>query len=359
MSSIQTRLMEDPRENAGSISSNRFDFQKDWAICKLLELHEQRTDYALILDLHDDVVVLDSSKTPLKADFYQVKTKEDKKWKLNELIRRHKGISGHLSSKLGKLYQHKIKFKDHTQSLNFVSNASYDVELSDENKSAKRDRISASDLKDKDKLIDFLSIELEVDKKDIDENIIFLEFTDLSIHSHSDATKGKISEFIEKRTKHQGYQLGLIYRTLFDEIRTKTNKERYCESFEDLIKFKSVSQKSFDEILDIVLSSFDKDVWPYVHQDLLFEKYSLSERQSIRDSWLKYTIDRMDKTNLVLTEIIKEISIIIKGIKPETCRELIENVIENINKSKIDKQKIFQDDYLKAIILMEYFSNEN
>ena len=77
MSSFQETLLETPRENAGSRSSNRFDFQKNWAICKLLELHQNNEDYVLILDLHEDVIILDSSNNPKCADFFQVKTKED------------------------------------------------------------------------------------------------------------------------------------------------------------------------------------------------------------------------------------------------------------------------------------------
>ena len=53
---LQKSILDTPRENAGSISSNRFDFQKDWAICKLLELHEQKTDYVLILDFQEDTL---------------------------------------------------------------------------------------------------------------------------------------------------------------------------------------------------------------------------------------------------------------------------------------------------------------
>lgn len=39
-----------PREKSGPRSSNRFDFQKEWAICKLLELHQTDDDYLLVLD---------------------------------------------------------------------------------------------------------------------------------------------------------------------------------------------------------------------------------------------------------------------------------------------------------------------
>ena len=63
------------------------DFQKDWAVCQLLELHETGDDYALVVERHDDVVVLDSPTEPRRADFTQVKTKDSGNWTVTQLLR--------------------------------------------------------------------------------------------------------------------------------------------------------------------------------------------------------------------------------------------------------------------------------
>ena len=62
-----------PREHAGSRSADRFDYQKDWAICKLLQLHESSADYLIAFDVFDDVVVLNSEATPDRISFFQIK----------------------------------------------------------------------------------------------------------------------------------------------------------------------------------------------------------------------------------------------------------------------------------------------
>ncbi|GAG02404.1 unnamed protein product, partial [marine sediment metagenome] len=72
--SLKTQLIQEPRENAGSKSSNRFDYQKNWALCKLLELHLSGRDYILVLDFHEDILVLDSEVDPKEIEFYQIKT---------------------------------------------------------------------------------------------------------------------------------------------------------------------------------------------------------------------------------------------------------------------------------------------
>src|SRR5690348_12284908 len=76
------------RENSGSISSNGFDYQKDWSICKLLEEHQKSKDYTLLFDFHEDLVVLDSELNPVHADFYQIKTKKTGSWTMHQLLRR-------------------------------------------------------------------------------------------------------------------------------------------------------------------------------------------------------------------------------------------------------------------------------
>lgn len=55
---VNTLLQTTPRERFGSISGNRRDYQDSWAFCKLLELHQGDADYLLVLDFHEDVLVV-------------------------------------------------------------------------------------------------------------------------------------------------------------------------------------------------------------------------------------------------------------------------------------------------------------
>ncbi len=117
-----------PRERSGSRSSNRFAFQQSWALRLTLELHEQSGDYCVLFDIHDDVVALDHSTAPTKADFYQVKTKATGNWTAHQLTVREAGEKGTLMpSMLGKLYDHYLRFPGHVERMTFVSNAPFNV----------------------------------------------------------------------------------------------------------------------------------------------------------------------------------------------------------------------------------------
>ena len=51
-----------PDDNSGSPVSNRYGYQKNWAIYKLLELENLGKDYMILMDYHEDIMILDSSK---------------------------------------------------------------------------------------------------------------------------------------------------------------------------------------------------------------------------------------------------------------------------------------------------------
>lgn len=90
MSLVEKLKKIKPRENSGSISSNRFDYQKNWAICKLIELSKQ-SDFLLAFEFYEDIIVFDSSTVPNIIDFYQVKTKNKGKQSISTLVRKNKG----------------------------------------------------------------------------------------------------------------------------------------------------------------------------------------------------------------------------------------------------------------------------
>lgn len=91
-----------PRESAGARSSNRFDYQKNWAFCELIDLQLNGEDYLIVFEHHEDIVVLNSETSPTSAKFYQVKSKKTGNWTVNSLVKNESDDK--LSSIIGKLY---------------------------------------------------------------------------------------------------------------------------------------------------------------------------------------------------------------------------------------------------------------
>ena len=71
------------REVAGADSASRFDYQKNWAFCRMIRKHIEGENYLVAFEYHDDVVFLAPSDAPTLAEFCQVKTSSSpnpRKW---------------------------------------------------------------------------------------------------------------------------------------------------------------------------------------------------------------------------------------------------------------------------------------
>ena len=100
-----------PDDNSGSMASNRFGYQKNWPIYKLIELESLGRDYMIVMDYHEDVIILDSSTKVENIDFYQLKTRSGDYWRQKDLICSTKNAKGEIiHSILGKLLKHSLDF---------------------------------------------------------------------------------------------------------------------------------------------------------------------------------------------------------------------------------------------------------
>lgn len=350
-----------PRENSGSRSSNRFDFQQDWVITKLIELHQDNKDYLIVLDYHDDVVVLDSEENPEKMSFYQLKTKNPGTWTLNSLIKAKKGKNGNLPSIMGKLYNCKMSFPNHTLSLNFVSNALFDIKLENkQQKSTDKKEICFSEVCTDQtmEVIQKLKIEHDLSEEPDFIDITFLQVTDLNINDREAYVKGKLIDFLEELNPNGKFRVGLIYRAIFDEIKRRNNYEYNIDSFDDLIKYKSIGKTFFSSILqNFDLDNRSEELWDFTQQWLAKENIPFSEVFHLKNAWRKFEIDRMNLANNYLQQTRDIVRGIVAPYKSSTISLLNEELLAPCYQKFIQSQseRIYTQYYIKAIILMEYY----
>ena len=128
MSTVDKLARTKPKENAGSRSSNRFEYQINWGLNLLLKMEEANEDYIMILDYHDDIVVCNSDSGSEYIDFYQIKTNISNMWTLGGLVGDNKNKMESSSnpdfglSIIAKLISHVIQFED-SRKLYFVTNS--------------------------------------------------------------------------------------------------------------------------------------------------------------------------------------------------------------------------------------------
>ena len=352
---IQTK----PSENSGSSSSNRFDYQKNWSLCKILELHSTGNEYVVTFEYHDDIIVLDSISSPSKINFYQVKTKKTGNWTTTQLLNIKKGAK---NSMLGKLYSNKINFPSETNSLHFVSNANYNIKLKNKKvKSTSFDSICCVDLSDAErkKIEESLKKEHALSKTPSYEGITYLEVDDLTIKHHVELTRDKLTQFIETQLPDIEYKISPIYKTIFDSIKIKSNYEAEIISYEQLIRKKSITRDDFSKMISSInnTESF-KEKGQRIEQRLNTECASTNFMRNFRSNWRTLEIERINKSNHILKQTIQEIEAIVSNL---SSSELDKNLLECLATvqdkfmNNSSNPNLYTDDYLKTIIINQIY----
>lgn len=125
-------------ETGGGHGQKGVDFQRYWAVHRMIELENSGVnDFLILIEAIQDVAELDSCTSPTSICLYQVKKKDRKEWSWNELTKLKKPgkkntiESSFKESPLGKLYATFIAFDDLKVSGKFISNRGCDIPLSD------------------------------------------------------------------------------------------------------------------------------------------------------------------------------------------------------------------------------------
>lgn len=348
-----------PRESSGSRSANRFDYQKDWAILKLVELYRSGKDYLLVMDYYDDVIIFDSENNPNNIDFFQIKT-HSKNWTIPQILSRKKGKDGPLPSIIGKMYGCKLQFPNYTLSLNFESNHFLNVDLKDKNtKSLTKKEIKFSEICDKKLAVIIKQLKEEHSLPDDPEFIemTFFRVSDLMINDREAYVKGKLSDFLEEINPEGTFKMSLVYTTLFDEVKRKNNYEGHIDNFKDLSVTKGIGRSQFDSIIKNFTEDVNKidQMWSMTEARLNSERIPIGELFQIKNAWDKYKIEKMDLTNAYLQDIRKKINKIVESYKAnnQLYNDIVQPTYEEyVKDNAVD---IYDEYYLKSIILMELY----
>ena len=353
-----------PREKAGPTSSSRFDFQKDWGICKLIEYHQAKSDYVIVFDWHEDLIIMDSEYNPQQIAFYQIKGRKSGNWTVRELIKSENDKNGNpLLSIIGKLYDCKLKHEIETTTLNFVSNARFNVDLEDKSSSLSKDEICIVELttKDKTEITKKLKSEHKLTSDPVYEDITFLKVLDLSLNDSQRHTQGIISDFFETIYPGKKHHPPSIYKMLFDEVKRRSNYNKDILTYQDLLSNKAIGKTEFERIIEATGIAKDYDeVWKRAEVILQNNGLKFQKSKALKQSWIQLEIEKMNPNNDYLIQLIKSIKIIVDSKNNDNSMESMNllECIEFIHSEFISKNSIplsYDDSFIKAIILSEIY----
>jgi len=302
-------LANSPREYSGSSTSNSYDYQKDWGILLLLNCHKQMIDYLIFFDYHEDIIKFNSNDDPKSGIFYQVKTKSNGNWTVKSLLKttKVKDRSQGLSI-LGKMLTNQKIFNNDDNQFVFVTNASFSIDLKNGESSFKKDKICLNEIEEKEKLDLIESISKEIPEINLEcLNRVFLIKTEQPIDGHDKYIKGALADYFDEIQAKNGVGISLVYRSIFDEIKRRSNYRFQVYSREEIEK-KSISKNYFNHILDTFRLKTDYlDIFKRIEVQLSNEHVPFSRIKALRDAIKTIEAKIMDSTDKYIEDLIKNI----------------------------------------------------
>ncbi|WP_165842319.1 dsDNA nuclease domain-containing protein [Paenibacillus xerothermodurans] len=128
---MQNILASELREQAGSNSFNRFDYQAHWIVYHMIIEFKKKSQFLVFCEFHDDMTKVSDIQNPNCAEFFQIKTTAKyNKWTLPHLTKTTTKSSGVVkNSFLGFLFYNFMKFEAECSKCHFVSNIGMDAEI--------------------------------------------------------------------------------------------------------------------------------------------------------------------------------------------------------------------------------------
>ncbi len=305
MAIAQSLCAHSPRERSGSIAANRFDYQLDWALCRILELHAADDDYVVVIDYHDDVLILDSASDPSTLSCFQIKSKSNGNWTRTQLLKRPSGSGGPLLSIVGKLFGHVVSLGDDVSRISFVSNAP--IKMTDINGRKTTDaqalRFDSLSKDDMTAIAQALQSEHGLSSPPVDLSILDYERSGLVPHDHAKQAIGRLVEFLDAIPTTHCVPPTALYRAVKSELVRALGHEAPIGDFKTLCALKSITREKFTAMLaDACAEPRRADFASLICDRLNTEHRPFQEVNQMRRSVRRFVIERLDPTDALLAD---------------------------------------------------------
>ncbi len=350
-----------PRERSGSVSSNRFAFQDDWALCHLLELHLSGSDYRVVFDFHDDILVLDGSVAAQNIRFYQIKTNVNGNWTRKKLLKRKAGKNAPSMSPLGKLRWNYVTFPANTERMTFVSNARYDLLLQSGDSSLTKERICLTELDSSERttIQAALKKELSLMAEPGGEDKTFLEVTSLSVQDHSSHATGKVAEFL-RAFRREELSSVVLYQTLNGEIQRKSQYEFTPGDVEEVKAKVSICKGDFETMIGALTPANSvRTIVDRIRQRLTVEGLHFHEVELLCHACERFDVQRMGGESALVEEAVVVVDSAVRTVEDRGYPTLLNDSVEAVRGecgSTLDDLRLCEEDtFLRGMILMRLY----
>jgi similar to putative phage protein len=262
------------RETSGSDTFKNYDYQYHWAIYTLLENSMNNEDIAVLVEFHEDVILVEDLSSNNKLHFFQIKANE-KHLTLNDITKRkdHKQsildkltLGNNFSELLPSIKSIKLVSAN---GFNFCSGEVNFYQLKNEHKKELENNLP-----------------LEIDKELFLERLYFSE-SKLPKSSFIQTVKGMLLDIVQKLYPDRKTNVQSIYLVIKNDIHDKG--QRKLLSGQNILQEKGITFTSIKEVIDRYTDVNNDNL--ISAQELLADlSYPVLQKQIIKKELQKYSI---------------------------------------------------------------------
>ena len=228
-------------EKTGANATLGLTYQQWWGALAVAELLASDEDFAVGMEVKEDVALLDSSDSPTAVEFCQIKKNEQTGgWKLKDLRTegRQRKDKTRDASPLAKLYKRRSDFSGHPTKLRFVSNVGVKVSLdAADNVFVNECQLSDLATSQQDELRAHIGKQLGIAAADLDLSSFAIHRSDLPLGQQHIFLAGKLAELSE--SGKLGFDLRqptVAARVLASILQSRASNTGYAANFAELTK---------------------------------------------------------------------------------------------------------------------------
>ncbi|MFV8194474.1 dsDNA nuclease domain-containing protein [Acinetobacter soli] len=346
---IDNPLFQEQREKSGSKTFTKYQYQYHWALLHALEKFSQSYDHAVFVELHEDVISVDSIKNdPLEFDYFQIKCLTDTKLTIHKIAKEKKNGSTIFDKILSNYKNNSLR--PNIKSLNLVSQNGFSLTLS--NNKFELNKIKISDLIESEREI----LEECINSLDISEKPknIFFVIPKLQEKNQDTQVIGEISTTINQLYPNKNFNPCSIYNVLINDLYSKGSNTVDYENWNDAIQNKSLSSNKIKQVISTFIEDpIHKNLKENFNEIINDLEYKSFKKISIKKFFNDLIIENYNPTSYDI-----EIENIIKPIVVQLIDEGVDDINSIINhvKSKIEshpkKELIETENELIARIIL-------
>ena len=361
---MRSVLTVEQREQAGSDSYNRFEYQVHWIVCHIIGKLQEDAECIVFCEFHDDMA--EFSPNNQQYQFFQIKTKEDSSdWTIAEMSKREKKKSGsYKKSFLGFIFYNYLTFGAECSHCHFVSNNDFDKEVLlwqsyiEDGKRLQTENIALYEkIKDriKNEFLDDMPSNFDSVFEEFIQNT-FVHKSELQLTTYESQTMGKFFNHLADKNIPSN-TANLIFQQLLNDVRKKSKEKiKVPISMKSLVEKKGVDIAQIGKKIDgNIKNSGNYDAF---HAYLITQSLSDKDINRIESAKTLHDTRWLDVNDVKYQEIV----VVLRKTISTYCESCQTNGFNNDLKrlciKELQKHNLLSDSLDKSLVEVLYYEQK-